>query len=644
MPFPIFLFPLNLNPLNQPNSTEMNKSRLKYLFLITIIVNCFSSVGQPTKVRTDWNDFPAWENTTQYSKTYIVNQHHPEASDENQGTENMPLRTISKATELVKAGERILIHGGVYREMVILKNEGTSPNKMISIEAFPGEEVIIKGSRILKNEWIQRRVLTDVLPDSTLTYTWSRAIWLITLPDAIFENNYFPFKVANILPEEFALMPWARLVKKLAPYHSKRGLIFQNGKRMVQLENYGDLARVPGSFWIDTDGKTIHIHTFGGGNPNNELFEIGVQSHLFKPSGVGFGYVHLAGITFEHCANGFLRTSTGAVTILGGHHWIIENNKIRQNNSSGLEFGYYAFEFEDKNPQNIQPRTDEDLGGVIVRNNQISDCGTAGIRSYSVSNGIVENNHIWNCGWQDAENYWEIAGIKLLRTRNTLVRGNHIHDIQGGNGIWLDWDNQYSRVTGNYIHDIQTVQGGILIEASQFPNLVDHNIIWNIDGHGIYGNDTDELMIAHNLIANTTGSLVNAEVATVRNLGGRQLTCERNQIKNNIFIDGGKEIHLGSANNEVDYNLYVTSHEPKLINLSKYQASGFDKNSREVNAFTGFKDAISFFWESQEDIIKVPALLSLPGLYRTVDPIVFPGPFQKMNKNFRILLKEKMVE
>ena len=46
--------------------------------------------------------------------------------------------------------------------------------------------------------------------------------------------------------------------------------------------------------------------------------------------------MRLAGITFEHCANNFLRTSTGAITILGGDHWLIEDNIVREINSSGL--------------------------------------------------------------------------------------------------------------------------------------------------------------------------------------------------------------------------------------------------------------------------------------------------------------------
>ena len=615
----------------------------QFLGILAILSNCISA--QEVGGSFDWDGYETWGNTTQYTRTYIVNQRHPNASDDHPGTSDKPLETINAAAQLVMAGERVLIYAGIYRELIEPKNEGTGPGKMISYESAPGEQVIIRGSRILDTDWIQRRVLTDVLPDTSLTYTWSRRIWVTTLPDELFINDYYPFRLPNILPEEHQLMPWARLVKNLAPYTSSRGLIFQNGQRMVQLEDHNDLARVPGSFWVDKDGKTIHIHAYGSGNPNNDLFEIGVQSHLLRPQKIGTGYIQLRGLIFEHCANGFLRTSTGAVTTMGGHHWIIEDNIIRHINSSGLEFGYYAFEFRDPDPRNIQPRTDEDTGGVIVRNNQIYSCGTAGIRSYSVKNGIVENNHIWDCGWQDAENYWECSGIKILRARNTLVRGNHIHHIQGGNGIWLDWDIQYSRVTANIIHDIQNIQGGIFVEASQTPNLVDNNFLWNIDGNGIYGNDSDELMVYHNLIANTTGPVVHAVVATRRRLNDRWLTSGRNRVFNNIFINGGQAIVLTGEDNLADFNLYISTREPTRLDLEAVQKSGMDKNSSFMRACAGFMpEPLYFTWNAAESIPEVPLLDEVKYDWNNhprkgINTI--PGPFARMPQHLKLILNEK---
>ena len=87
------------------------------------------------------------------------------------------------------------------------------------------------------------------------------------------------------------------------------------------------------------------------------------------------------------------RVATGAITNRGGAGWIIEDNTVRQCNSSGIECGFNAFEGKDPDPHNIN-RDREDIGGVIVRNNNISHCGTAGIRSLRVTEGRIIDNTI----------------------------------------------------------------------------------------------------------------------------------------------------------------------------------------------------------------------------------------------------------
>ncbi len=616
----------------------------KFLLLILcIVVFSFQKTFAQINPRTNWDFSPEWKNTTIYSKTYVVNQRHPNASDNNVGTEEYPFLTINKAAKLVKAGEKVLIHSGVYKEIVQPLNGGLSPNKMIAYEASLGDQVVVKGSKTIPSAWIQRPVFTDVLPDSTKTYTWSKKTWMITLEDNFFTDNYFPLKLQNIEPNDYPMMPWAKLVKKITPYNASRALLFQNGKRMLQITSYGDLAKIPGSFWVDNDKKTLHIHSFDSGNPNNSLVEIAVSHHLFLPQSIGLNYIQLSGITFEHCANGFLRTSTGAVTALGGHHWIFENNIIRQINSSGLEFGYFAFETKDTNPLNIKsPRKKIDaIGGMIIRNNTISDCGTAGMRSYVVPDALIEGNHIYNCGWQDAENYWEVAGIKILNAQNCLVRRNHVHNMLGGNGIWLDWENYGSRVTQNVIHDISTVQGAIFVEASHLPNLVDNNFIWNINGNGVYANDTDNVKIYHNLIANFTGNAIHSIVATDRSQNGRKLTAENNHIANNIFINGQPSKVSVSCIQE--NNLYVNTSYPDFFTEKALKEAGEKESSKHVFASSNF-DPITFYfnWISKDIIPEIPVLSEVKTDFignKKAGNTTKVGPFNDLNQNFNILLK-----
>lgn len=66
----------------------------------------------------DGTSFMSWSDITSYSRTYHVSQNNPKASDENDGTEELPFRTINHAAQVVKPGERVCIHSGIYRELV----------------------------------------------------------------------------------------------------------------------------------------------------------------------------------------------------------------------------------------------------------------------------------------------------------------------------------------------------------------------------------------------------------------------------------------------------------------------------------------------------------------------------------------------
>ena len=578
----------------------------------------------PPVIMPDGSPFLSWSDTTRYTKTYHVNREHPRASDENPGTEDLPFRTINHAAQVAQPGERVWIHAGIYRELVAPLHSGQGPDRMIAYEAVPGEQVVIKGSRVLEGRWERSsRQVGEGAPSE-----FSRKLWMLTLPDSLFAAGYNPFATPNATNEEIDLMPWALPWKGRLPYTLPRGLLFQDGRRLVQLASYEDLVRLPGSYWVAADGKTVHIHAFGGGDPNGHVFEAAVQPHLFKPQGPGFGFIRVSGLTFEHCANSFLRTGIGARFTMGGHHWIIERNTVRQANSVGIEIGFDIFERQDKR---YAPREDPNLGRTIVRDNVISDCGTAGIRGHTNVCALVEHNQITDCGWQDAEYHWETAAIKLLLNTGTLVRENHIARTQGAGGIWLDWNNTNSRVTGNVITDISTVLGAVFVEASQQPNLVDNNVFWNIDGKGVCAADTDCLTVAHNLFGHVHGDLVFARVTTGRTLGGRKLTSTRNRVVNNIFVDSEGSLSFGDPSNSADYNVYISTTAPGAAKpLATETHSAVIRGEVSLN-----EETMLLSWRPQSPLGPVPAV---PGCQRDFAgrerdaQATAPGPFAGMSQ------------
>jgi alpha-L-arabinofuranosidase len=614
------------------------------VFILSLLLRseacCQSEV--PQTLLPDGKPYLSWSDITHYTRTYHVNQNHPGASDNNDGTEEHPFMTINRAAQIVKAGERVCIHGGTYRELVRPRFSGEGPDRMIAYEAAPGEQVIISGSRILKTDWklsvdpndqanITAKLSNSLKPGSGNIF--SKQLWMTTLPETLFEDGYFAFRVPNASNEEIDLMEWALRWKGRIPYSLPRGMLFQEGRRFQQLSVYEDLVHLPGSFWVSPDGLTVHIHPFGEVNPNGLLFEAAIQPHIFQPENAGSGYIRVSGLIMKHCANGFLRTGVGALFTMGGHHWIIENNTVTGINSMGIEVGFQIYESGDKR---YTRRTDPDLGYNIIRHNKISQCGTAGIRGLGVTNALVEDNCIVDCGWQDIEFIWEIAGIKLLLARGTLVRNNYIARIQGGCGIWLDWDNKNSRVTGNIIHDINTVQGAIFIEASQVTNMIDNNVMWNINGQGVRIADTDNTIIVHNLFAHVSDELVVAKVATTRSLGGRKLSSTGNRFVNNFIVDQGKSIQSDDPGNVADYNVYVSTKPGQTALKDK------GEHSIAINGEITFDtDHKLLTWKSSSPLNTAPLVKNCEsdffGRERTADHNI-PGPFIGLTGNVTLQL------
>lgn len=75
-----------------------------------------------------------------FAETYCV---ATSGSDENPGSEAKPLRTIQKAADMARAGDTILVSGGVYREAVVLRFSGHEGRPVV-LKNYPGEEPVIQ--------------------------------------------------------------------------------------------------------------------------------------------------------------------------------------------------------------------------------------------------------------------------------------------------------------------------------------------------------------------------------------------------------------------------------------------------------------------------------------------------------------------
>ena len=246
----------------------------------------------------DGTEFPFWDDETKYAKTYHVSCRHSEASDDNPGTSRKPFRSIGRAGEVLQPGERVLVHEGVYREVVRPARGGEGPDRMIAYEAARGQEVVVKGSEVWKPEfqpsdgWQMRRGR-------------EARIWMADLPAEWFVG-YNPFQATNVFGELMTFnQNWS--TAEMHKLQLRRGMVFAEGKPVKQVFRFWELGEHEGAFWVEEPGLRIHLRLWEDADPNGVEFEVTTREQAFAPSVRRLGYIRVKGFTFEHVADGVPR-------------------------------------------------------------------------------------------------------------------------------------------------------------------------------------------------------------------------------------------------------------------------------------------------------------------------------------------------
>ena len=625
----------NLNYLTVKKSASQQLGPLtRRLLLVTSL--CLSGFGGATsalgKIGTgvllpDGQEFVSWEQPFQFSKTYYVDNRNPRAADLNPGSKELPFLTINKAAQVLQPGERVLIMTGVYRERIVPVRGGTGPDKIISYEAAPGAKVLVKGSRLVKTGWESS---TDFKLGPRAPARSTLKIYQRRLDDIEF-HGYNPFGMVNVMQDRVYLFPKP---EELRQHLLRRGMVFVDEQRLKQVELYRELAQKDGTFWCEHDGLAIHVRLPGDADPAEHEVELAIQEQVFAPRTRGLNYIRVKGITFEHAANAFPVPQRGLVSASRGNFWIIEDCVLQHANGVALDIGAQDWNME-------APSV---IGHSIVRRNHIADAGVCGLAGMGVQDTLVEANLIEQVGWQDVELTWETGGIKLHTTKNCLLRDNVIRHLTHAVGIWLDYQNTNTRVTGNVIGDtLETLRGGIYLEASHDPNMLDQNIIWkategkgggsyNMPAHGGWGitvDGSDQTVVAHNLIGLTQDAAIKFRTIEGRVVGSRGGTARWNKVLDNIFYRCGKAIDFPNRDNTAEGNLYtkdwgeVTEETqgvgrglnwaswqtpPLMLDLEAWQKFfGFDKNGAyaDMNIEVDL-DGLALTWTVIGDTPEVP--------------------------------------
>jgi alpha-N-arabinofuranosidase len=262
-----------------------------------------------------------------------------------------------------------------------------------------------------------------------------------------------------------------------------------------------------GCWFVQADENTTTIWAqFKGADPNEEMVEINVRQSVFYPEETGRNYITVRGFTLEQAATPWSPPTAEQIGLIGvnwSKGWVIENNTIRYSACAGISLGKHGDEFDNtfnyyrtirlglKNGWNK-----ETIGGHLVRNNHIRDCGQVGIvGSLGGAFSTITGNEIHEIRQHHQYGGCETAGIKLHGAIDVLIASNHIYRCEHWGGIWLDWMSQGARVSGNLLHDNSN---DLMFEMNHGPMLIDNNIllspggIRDASGGGAY---------VHNLIA-----------------------------------------------------------------------------------------------------------------------------------------------
>lgn len=514
--------------------------------------------------------FISWEGTPVFTREIHVAAQSPDADDANDGSLERPLATINAAAQRATAGTRVLIHGGTYRECVRPAHSGTGPESLVSFESYGDDEVIIKASEVARDFELSSGWRTGERPDSLAPA--SLRIWHTRLDPELF-RGYNPFCAVNVLHDRLFL---EYDKTDMTTYLNRRGMVFCDGRPLHQVQLYRQLAERPGSYWVEANGQTVHFRLPGDADPQDHLIELTCREQCIAPDVPFLSYIRLRGLICAHAATGTPVPQRGAISAYRGHHWLIEDCTIDWSNGVGIDIGNECWHHS-YDPEQV-------LGHTIIRRCTIRDVGVCAIAAMFVEGILIEDNLIQGTGWQRMELSWEAGGLKAHNCRDSLFRRNIFRDTIRADHLWLDVDNRNNRITGNLFLNGIEQREAIFIEYSRDGvNLIDNNIFWGIEGrfdpaaiaeepgssgwykledtspvngYAVYGEGTDHLRIAHNLIAHCRADGYFAKAVAFRiNHGGRGGTARDAELVNNLFYDCGRSaFRLPNDKNRSDGN------------------------------------------------------------------------------------------
>ena len=420
--------------------------------------------------------------------TYYVAQADPKASDDNSGAEVTPWKTIVRSLKTLQPGDTLYIKKGTYREYVLLTSKardgfpafpsGKNYQDTISFVAFPGDEVMIKGSDELTG-WKQDK---DRSGDGKIWYRED-------FPKPFLPTVYCDNKRLQLIGDWGGKV--ATDILKLASFEVWLGKVG---------EKFEDMK--PGSCFFDKATSRAYVWLPDGSDPNRHLLEVN-HRECFQ---VQTDFVRLSG----------LRILQGSAS-LGGKYGVMEDCEV--SDAPWCNFGLGG-RFNTVLRCKFNRGGDTGMGGAGV-GHRIIDCETMYNNFLGISSG------------------WHAGAIKMIaNAHNILFSGLH-SAYNTGDGIWFDSGNSEITIENCVLHN--NTCSGVFYEISERATIR-NNVMYENGSRGVYLSNSGDCQVIgnifyHNGMSGVASIGVNRPYAPYNEGDNDRVATRNNVIWGNIFVD-----------------------------------------------------------------------------------------------------------
>ncbi len=263
--------------------------------------------------------------------------------------------------------------------------------------------------------------------------------------------------------------------------------------------------------------------------------------------------------------------------IKGGSHsssdssrdWLIDDVEVRYNDGGGIRIGH----------------------GMTIRNSYVHHNSQIGIVGVG-DDVLVEGNEIsYNNFEKDFDYGWEAGGTKFVKTRNLVVRNNHVHH-NWGPGLWTDIDNIDTLYENNLVED--NADTGIFHEISYRATIRNNTVRRNgydrvgawVYGAGILVAHSPDVQVYGNVVENNQNGIMG--VQQDRGSGAHGAHDLKNlTVRDNTIVQDARQWAAGVAQDIGDKGVFSRN---ITFEGNRYTLKGSDSNQFEWDNGQNDKD------------------------------------------------------